>query len=210
MFNCKFCDKDGKNKNSQVNHERMCPKNPDRKPPARGMAGKSPWNKGYTKETLPQLVEQGKKISASLKKSIAEGNNFGPWNSDFWTDELRLAHSEMKKEFYKQHPEKHPNRILAGNRSKMTYLERVAFDWLTSAGIEFDHQVGIQLHDKTVYPDFKIGMMLIEIDGKYWHNPEQDLRRDCELEKIGFNVVRIKASDKIEERLKTLFIDKSV
>ena len=92
----------------------------------------------------------------------------------------------------------------------MTYPERVAFDWLTSAGIEFDHQVGIQLHDKTVYPDFKIGMMLIEIDGKYWHNPEQDLRRDCELGKIGFNVVRIKASDKIEERLKTLFIDKSV
>lgn len=206
MFECKFCDKEGKNKNSQVNHERMCPKNLDRKPPARAMAGKSPWNKGHTKETLPQLIEQGKKISASLKKTIAAGNHSSAWNSEYWTIERRLAKSQEKKDLYQRHPEKHPNRKLAGNRMKMTYPERVAFDWLTNSGIKFEHQVGIRIQDKTVFPDFKIGMILIEIDGEYWHNQDQDSKRDFELNKLGFSVIRIKAKDKIEERLKTIFV----
>jgi very-short-patch-repair endonuclease len=48
-------------------------------------------------------------------------------------------------------------------------------------------------------------MVLIEIDGEYWHNQDQDAKRDAELNKLGFSVIRIKAKDKIEDRLKMIF-----
>lgn len=87
----------------------------------------------------------------------------------------------------------------------MTYPERVAFDWLNSSGIEFDHQYKIQLADKAIYPDFRVGNLLIEIDGSYWHDSDADRLRDSALKGMGYEVVRIDAKENIVGRLAQVF-----
>jgi len=41
------------------------------------------------------------------------------------------------------------------------------------------------------YPDFKCQNLIIEYDGKYWHDPEKDLERDNVSRQMGFIVLRI-------------------
>lgn len=206
MLTCRFCERNAKNKNSAVNHERMCSSNPDRKPPARAMAGKIPWNKGLTKETNVTIAEQALKIQTKINKAISEGRVKGFSAKGFWTPERRLAKSEEKKKLYIEHPEKHPNRKLAGNRLKMTYPEQVAFDWLTKNSIKFEHQVAVKLDGRMIYPDFALENMIIEIDGKFWHNEAKDKSRDDGLARLGFDVHRIKACERIEQRLEQIFL----
>lgn len=78
-----------------------------------------------------------------------------------WTPERRKARSEQKKELYRKFPEKHPNRKLANNRLKMSYPEKLVYDWLTEEKISFEHQKFI----KPYHADFCIGSLIIEIDG---------------------------------------------
>lgn len=210
MFICMFCQREGKNKNSHINHERMCKFNLNRKPPQRAFAGKTPWNKGQTKESNAIIDAQRKKISFTMKQLILDGKHTGCFTSAYWTPERRKEKSEEKKRLYLEFPEKHPNRKLAGNRTKMTYPEKVAFDWLTKNNIAFEHQPTVILKDKRIFPDFKIGFLLIEIDGKYWHKPELDLIRDAELKEIGFDVKRIQASDNIEISIDQILRDQKI
>lgn len=65
MF-CKFCNKECKNKNSLTNHQRLCPKNPDRNYVSHTLSknGYVAWNKGLTKETNDSLA----KTSATMKR----------------------------------------------------------------------------------------------------------------------------------------------
>lgn len=57
IFNCKYCNKECKNKNSLVQHEIRCKLNPNKiqvvnhRGKNNPMHGKSAWNKGLTKET---------------------------------------------------------------------------------------------------------------------------------------------------------------
>lgn len=157
--------------------------------------GSPAWNKGLTKETDPRVAENAAKVSKAMTGKPG-------WE---WSDEQRRKQSEKKKILYAQHPEKHPNRKLAGNRKKMTYPEKVAFDWLKSSGIEFDHQYKIQLADKAIYPDFRVGNLLIEIDGSYWHDSDADRLRDSALKGMGYEVVRIDAKENIVGRLAQVF-----
>ena len=48
MLTCKFCERECKNSNSLLNHQRLCAQNPERAEHPRGRLGKSPWNKGKT------------------------------------------------------------------------------------------------------------------------------------------------------------------
>jgi hypothetical protein len=83
MF-CKFCNKECKNKNSLVNHERLCPANPDRKYVSHtlGKNGHVAWNKGLTKKTsssLAQLSETHKRNGHGgwSKKASSNGGKAG-------------------------------------------------------------------------------------------------------------------------------------
>ena len=189
MFNCSFCDKLCKNPNSHRNHERCCPSNPNRNY-KNGMLGKTAWNRGLTKQD-PRVRKGAEKLSKSLK---------GKPSKVIWTEEMRKAKSEWRKQLHKDHPEMHPNRKLAGNRNKMSYPEKVAFDWLQENKVQFEHQKKIGNY----YPDFVIGNTIIEIDGEYWHCPEKDKIKDDFLMSLGYSVHRIKAKDFIEQRLKEL------
>ena len=117
-----------------------------------------------------------------------------------WTDEKRKAQSEWRIKLHREHPECHPNRRLANNRSKMSYPEKVAFDFLTSLGIVFEHQKKIGRY----YPDFVIGDLIIEIDGAQWHDSIRDSKRDEELNNLGFKIFRIDSKQHIENEIQKI------
>lgn len=189
MLKCKFCQKECKNKNSLSNHERLCKENPNRQE-SNFKFSKGPWNKGLDK-TDPRVAKNALAVSEAKK---------GKPNTTIWTDEMRKAKSEWRKKLHEDHPETHPNRRLAGNRSSMSYPEKVAFDFLTELGVEFEHQKRIE----GFYPDFVIGNLIIEIDGERWHDAEKDAIRDKKLNDAGFSVVRIKSTENIQQRIKEI------
>lgn len=189
MLDCSFCGKQCKNGNSHRNHERCCPKNPNRNY-KNGMSGKTAWNRGLTKED-PRVLKGAEKLAQVLK---------GVPPNYIWTEERRKAKSEWRKKLHQEHPEMHPNRKLAGNRSKMSYPEKIAYDWLQQNKVQFEHQKKIGNY----YPDFVVGNLIIEIDGEYWHNPEKDKIKDDFFISLGYNIYRIKAKEIIELKLKEL------
>ena len=83
MMNCRYCNKECKNKNSHTNHQRLCPKNPDRAY-KNGMTGKIPWNKGLSKESDARVQAQADALR-------------GRPSSVVWTSEMRKTNSDLAK-----------------------------------------------------------------------------------------------------------------
>ncbi len=111
--------------------------------------------------------------------------------SKYWTTELRNdARIRMLKRI-EDDPNNHPNRKLCNNRKQMSYPERLVFDYLTNKGIKFEHNKYI----KPYWPDFCIDNIIIEVDGKRWHNPEKDAIKDKNLTERGYIVFRFDTKD---------------
>lgn len=150
------------------------------------------WNKGLSKETNDSLKKMGQSISKTTKgkpgKPLSESH--------------KKKLSEMLKKRYKDNPELHPNRILAGNRNKWTYPEKVAADWFDIHNINFEYNKKID----RFYPDFTIDKLIIEIDGEQFHqDKEYDQNRDKILTDLGYTIIRINSKEKIEDKLKQIF-----
>ena len=203
MFNCCFCQKSCKNSNSLRNHERLCPKNLNRKYVSH-TKGKPPWNKGITKKTNPELAE---KLSAGGKAMVRKWKMTGTkpvvTTQEYWTEERRKEKSEWRKKLHKIQPSSHPNRKLANNKNKMSYPEKVAYEFLESLNIVFEHNKNIGKY----WVDFCVKNIIIEIDGEYWHNKEKDAIRDGELRLMGYEVYRIPAKSNILLEIKTILRD---
>lgn len=149
--------------------------------------GKSSWNKGLTKID-PRVNKYC--ITTEERKKL-------------WTEEKRKLQSERKKKLYLEHPEKHPNRKLAGNRNKMSYPEKIAFDWLSKNNFKFIHQYQIEKRFVDFFlPDINL---IIEIDGEHWHNEETDKIKDLKAKENGFETLRIPAKNNIEKTLTDFF-----
>jgi len=107
-----------------------------------------------------------------------------------WTPDRKKKQSELKKIFYKKYPEKHPNRILANNRIKMSFPERMVYDYLKKEEISFIHNAPILKY----FVDFLIGNVGIEVDGEKWHDKIKDSNRDSEiLSHENIRIIRIPA-----------------
>ena len=198
-FICKFCGKACKNANSLRNHERLCPSNPDRKYVSHTL-GKTAWNKGLTKETDLRVKKNGESVSIAMKKSELVKEHL----SNMWTDELRQKQSERKKKLYSEHPEKHPNRKLAGNRGKMTYPEQLVNDWLIEHTIEFVHNYQYTTDKFNRYVDFYlVGQnIFIEVDGEHWHQDKTlDEAKDLDAMQHNIKTIRIKPKHNVIEQL---------
>lgn len=192
MLVCKFCNKECKNLNSLRNHERLCGLNPGKQVSNLTVRNdKTPWNKGLSKITDERVKKHAEALSHST---------LGKPSKTIWTDEMRKAKSEWRKQLHKDFPEMHPNRRLAGNRKKMSYPEKVAYDYLTRYNVVFEHNKKIDKY----YPDFVIGKLIIEIDGTQWHDKEKDKNRDAVLEAHGYQVFRIDSNENIEGRIKEI------
>jgi very-short-patch-repair endonuclease len=204
-FICTFCSKICKNKNSFVNHERTCKLNPNRTLTwlVLNKDKLQPWNKGLSKEKDTRLAKQAKQISNTLKQKFENGFKTPAHTNEYWTPERRKQKSLWKKEQHKNNPELHPNRLLAKNKTKMTYPEQVAFNWLTNKKYVFEYQKPIV----NFFVDFCVGNIVIEIDGERWHpiGNEKDKQRDITLNSLGFKVYRIRSKEKIEKRLEDIF-----
>jgi hypothetical protein len=151
-----------------------------------------PWNAGLTKNTDDRVRENGKAVAVAL---------MGKAPTFVWTEELRQKQSERKKKLYQEFPDKHPNRKCAFNKKNMTYPERIAFEFFENNNIKFEHNPRVDKY----YPDFVIDNTIIEIDGEYWHDIESDKIRDAVLESLGYTVIRIKAKERIIERLTEIY-----
>lgn len=145
--------------------------------------------------------EQKKKISDTLKNKMLNG--WVPAHIKYVkSEEGKMFLSDKKKQLYKDFPEKHPNRKLANNRNHMSYPERITYDWLIDNNIEFEHQKQIDKY----FVDFFIVKFnfIIEIDGEYWHNDIDDKERDDLIKTYNYKIYRIKAKERIIERLKEI------
>lgn len=189
MLICQYCEKECKNLNSHRNHERQCPKNQLRVY-KNGMTGKRAWNKGLTKNDI-RIKKYAENISLSTKGRPGR----------VWTEEQKKAKSAWRKQYHIDNPEAHPNRKLAGNRSKISYPEQIAFDWLVLNSIKFEHQKKVGPY----FPDFVIDNTIIEIDGLYWHNAEKDAEKNNFFESLGYKVIRINTKEHIQNRLLEIF-----
>lgn len=196
---CKFCGKACKNANSLRNHERLCPSNSNRKYVSHTL-GKTAWNKGLTKETDSRVKKNGESVSIAMKNSELVKEHL----SNMWTDELRQKQSERKKLLYSTHPEKHPNRKLAGNRGKMTYPEQLVNDWLIEHSIEFVHNYQYITDKFNRYVDFYLveQNIFIEVDGEYWHQDKTlDEAKDLDAMQHDIKTIRIKPKYNVIEQL---------
>ena len=147
-----------------------------------------------------RVAKHAHKTSLTVKANIEAGIQ-KVYTSEYWTEEKRKEKSEERKQYYIDFPEKHPNRILAGNRRRMTFPERVAYDWFVARNIPVVHNKKVD----RFYPDFIVMNIIVEIDGARFHDAERDKKRDQILNSLGYVVYRIKATDKIDERLTEIF-----
>lgn len=210
-LNCKYCDKLCKNKNSLAQHEIRCSKNNSllKVEPFGNVISHQAWNKGLTKETDVRVAKNAVSVSKTLQQKVADGWKPFFATDEFWTEEMRTKRSEEKIQFFKDHPELHPNRRLASNKV-MTYPEKIAADWLSKHNIKYVYQYKTAFNDKSRYVDFYLEdyKLYIEIDGEYWHSQYEntDAAKDLfALESQGINTLRIKPKLGIEKQLKQYF-----
>lgn len=98
MLICQHCNKECKNVNSLRNHERLCPKNENRTYVSHTV-GKTPWNKGKSKDTDPIVAQYSAVIKANYasgkvpltggatwsrekRSEVAKSNGFGGYRSN--------------------------------------------------------------------------------------------------------------------------------
>jgi very-short-patch-repair endonuclease len=148
--------------------------------------GQSPvWNKGLLSVNNQEIASSLTAGSRAFAAKVEAG--FRPAVADWIkTPEQRAAKSAWRKQLHIDNPESHPNRKLAGNRSKMSYPEKLVHDFLVDKNVVFDHQKMIE----GFYPDFVIGNQIMEVDGAKWHDADKDIARDAKLTAAGYKVQR--------------------
>lgn len=115
--------------------------------------------------------------------------------SDYWTPERRKVVSEHRKKYLIDNPDKHPAVILAKNNN-ISYPEKMAYCYFEDNGFNFEHQKSILNYVVDFVIDNKY---VIEVDGKYWHDPVYDKKRDIVIENEGYIVTRFTAKDIISQ-----------
>jgi very-short-patch-repair endonuclease/predicted RNA-binding Zn-ribbon protein involved in translation (DUF1610 family) len=165
------------------------------------------WNKGMTVKTHPEYADKLQAGSKTTTQMVKNGELDISKFSKMWsTPEKRKEKSDWRIRLHQEHPETHPNRRLAGNRNKMSYPEQIVYDFLTKKGIKFEHNFRIGNY----FPDFTIGNICIEVDGKRWHDPERDQKRDAIIASYGYTVYRFLAGRDLLVRIEAFLKSKNV
>lgn len=216
QYICLACNKIYKSRKSFLSHYALIHKNNNSSithPNKKSIIGfndigRAAWNKNLTIKNNPDLKDKlsagGKKITELINQGIIP-NNLLIYST---SEKGRKEQSERKKKLFIEHPEKHPNRLVANNRKRMTYPERLVYDFLVENKIEFEHNKKILKY----YPDFVIGNIIIEVDSEHWHNVEYDNVKDLAISKLGYKIFRFKVGntrdllDRIIVKLKELNI----
>jgi len=196
-YNCKFCGKTCKNINSFKNHERLCPKNPERKYVSYTIGHKA-WNKGLTKDTDPRVKKNGETISAKIKAGEIPKSFKGKHHTKEWCK----AHSEKMKERFKGIS------IFATARENRKSYPEEYFEKIFSTA-ERNYHVDRYFLD-FAYPDKKF---YIEVDGEQHYTEEgikHDMLRTEILESLGWTCIeriRWKKYIKLEHEEKIRYVN---
>lgn len=212
---CKFCRKECKNKNSLAQHEIRCKFNDNRLPSTLDNYTKNggSWNRGLTKDTDERVRKNSESVSISIKEKIKNGWLPTFATEEYWTDEKKKQQSNKRKKFLSEHPEKHPNRILASNRKNYSYLENIVSKWLDDNDIKYERQFVYPFKDSNRYVDFYIKdyNLFIEVDGEYWHKNSIDI--DTLKDELALNdgiiTLRISSKENINNILNDYFKNKT-
>lgn len=162
---CKFCGKSCKNVNSHRNHERLCPKNPDRKYVSHTIGHKA-WNKGLTKDTDERIRKSAETFSKRYK-----GTELG---------KLRLSHpcseehkAKMRDIAFRRHLGGwHTSRSIEYNGIKLdSEYELMVAKELDSNGIKWERPSYFLWTDDSgvkhrYYPDFYLTEYEVYLDPK--------------------------------------------
>lgn len=189
---CKFCGKNCKNDNSHRNHERLCPKNPNRNYVSH-TKGIIAWNKGKTKETDERI----KQSAETYHKHILDGTITSPYKNKHLSNEHKKSISNGMK---KAHKEGRAHNIGESRwNNEHSYPEK----WLIKV-LENEFGMKEHLNYKTEMPFGKFSLdfawpdkkFCIEIDGeqheRFVEYKMRDIKKDELLKEKNWEVFRIK------------------
>lgn len=184
MYNCQYCNKECKNKNSLGNHETRCPHNPNRKKFVNGMLGKKGSNQYIKAKDLglpkPEMSEETRaKISAA-------GIGRSP------SDATKQILSEKRKKWLEENPDKIPYVVNHSSQKSYpeTYFEECFAEIVSNKEIQY-HVLRYQLDFAN--PSKKL---YLEIDGEQHYVDkrivEHDKKRTAKLAELGWHGIRIR------------------
>ena len=175
------------------------------------------WSRGFTKATHSSVLLRSQRLSERRTNDPLCGPRnpfFGKHHSIKW----KIEHSAKRrgvpmpnisaalKLFYRKHPDKHPNRIMASNGHESA-LEKRLRSLLESMRIDY----AVQFPICGFFADFAIvsKKLILEADGEYWHDPVHDAYRDAIIQRSGWTVLRFSEQeirsnlDTCRQRIKT-------
>lgn len=173
--------------------------------------GKSTWNKGLTKETNESVRQTALKLKRHVRTDTHR-KNISKARKEWFTRNIHPLKGKRRKESVKEkirqtvkNTMKDPeirkkcrlgrlNQILP---KEGTFIENLMQSELTKRKTPFKRQVSLL---EKYQVDFLIReKLVVECDGRYWHNYpyglEKDRRRDKELRNSGFVVLRFWGTD---------------
>ncbi|MCK5176446.1 MAG: DUF559 domain-containing protein, partial [Candidatus Aenigmarchaeota archaeon] len=188
-------------------------KNPAKRPEVRKKIS------DYKKEFNPMFIEENRdKMAVSQKKRLEspeareelgkairqhninnpgmQKEKYNEWiknNPEEFNEKCTKQGVTMKK-LYKEHPEKHPNYILAKNGG-ISKPQKEMFDFILKEFPEAILNMPIKTKVSMRFGDVVLEKekIIAEFDGKYWHQDteEEDRSRDIELGNVGYNVLHV-------------------
>lgn len=144
-----------------------------------------------TERTWESIYKKAYRLKIKRKPELQWGKNkFTSQNNPMNNLEIREKAMKSMQKFYHSNPNNNLNKKL--RRNKMTEIEKEMCKLLDSLGINYEWNKYVKTINSFKFPDFRIGNVIIECDGEYWHKnkKEYDMKRQKELEAIGFKVIR--------------------
>lgn len=187
---CRYCKKQCRSRNSLINHERMCPQNPDKSFREKfNTVGYDAWNKGLTKFT----DERVSKYCDSM--SLYYQTHSGAFLGRKHTEETKNKISNSRKKYLSEHPDKVP--YLLNHSSNKSYPETYFEQVFVDENIPLKYHLQVSKYELDFYnEDYKID---VEIDGEQHYLDkrifESDKERNAYLESLGWTVFRIRWSE---------------
>jgi len=128
--------------------------------------------KEFLLELLPHrtwrtILKNGEKMGLIRDPKFSQINHFTSKNNPMHNPIYKKKAWDKLKRLYKEHPETLLNSRL--KRDKMTNIEKKMASYLDELGIKYEWNKYVKTINTFRFPDFKIGNLIIECDGLYWH-----------------------------------------
>lgn len=141
----------------------------------------------------PEFMARHKEQKSRLMLAMNFSDNPSKW------PEVKAKNSARLMKLYAEHPELHPNSILAHSRKTLrVQTELPVCNLLTDMGyrlnVDFFHNYYVNTPSGHYWLDFAFPQLKLDIecDGSYWHkDTEKDKIRDIALSEMGWTVTRM-------------------